>query len=428
MVKGIIVVLIAAVVILISAFMEHKEKGIALAVALAVLFFAKDVFAEVAADMIKPLIFGETKTEEAISPEARPDSGAAAAPDGAEYTAEGGTSAPAPSAPQQTPEASPSPAPAPAPEPTPAPAPAPEPEPAPAPAPEPEPPDLLSGLADISGQTSVSGNVIQDGDVDEYRYTAAVSGLYRFDSGLNYGAIDMWLGNEYGGKISSGYGYSMNAELEAGKTYILKVEYTRNPLDYTIQIGVPNPVTDITGQPSVSGSFTYGGQKNVYTYTAALSGVHLFDSGKMFGALDMDVCNAQGERISVGSVSAQARLEAGKTYTLVVKEHSNLIDYTIQIYTPQPLYVITGVSEASGTLTYICQEDQYMYTAPADGTYTFKSESGVKYKLTDADSKNVKTDYKNMTVSLAGGVSYILNVYQEYNSLPLNYTVTISME
>ena len=51
MVKGIIVVLIAAVVILISAFMEHKEKGIALAVALAVLFFAKDVFAEVAADI-----------------------------------------------------------------------------------------------------------------------------------------------------------------------------------------------------------------------------------------------------------------------------------------------------------------------------------------------------------------------------------------
>ncbi|MBM6872031.1 hypothetical protein, partial [Pseudoflavonifractor phocaeensis] len=70
----------------------------------------------------------------------------------------------------------------------------------------------------------------------------------------------------------------MNIELEAGKTYILSIEYSNGPCDYTVSIGVPNPVEDATGSTQISGSLTYKGQEDRYQYTAPTSGIYRFST------------------------------------------------------------------------------------------------------------------------------------------------------
>ena len=223
-VKGILI-LLAVVVIIGGVLMQSKEKGVALAIVLVLLSFAGDVLSEVTADMIKPLFFGAESTAE--EGERRPDSTSA-------VQAETVLS-PAPE-PEPAPETPSAPVTEPAGDPESAPAPETSPEPEAPPAPEP-PADPLSGLSDVSGLSSFSGNLTGKEQVDQYRYTAPTSGIYRFDTGVSYGGVSMEAKDQAGRRVDGGRN-ALTVSLRVGELYTLSVfqEYMSLSAEYTVSV------------------------------------------------------------------------------------------------------------------------------------------------------------------------------------------------
>lgn len=203
----ILLVALAVVIVVVGGLLQHREKGIALAALLVLLTFTGDVLSEVTADMIKPLFFGAESTAE--EGERRPDSTSAV---------QAGTVL------------------SPAPQPEPAPAPETSPEPEAPPAPEP-PADPLSGLSDVSGLSSFSGSLTGKEQVDQYRYTAPTSGIYRFDTGVSYGGVSMEVKDQAGRRVDGGRN-ALTVSLRAGELYTLSVfqEYMSLPAEYTVSV------------------------------------------------------------------------------------------------------------------------------------------------------------------------------------------------
>ena len=223
-VKGILI-LLAVVVIIGGVLMQSKEKGVALAIVLVLLSFAGDVLSEVTADMIKPLFFGAESTAE--EGERRPDSTSA-------VQAETVLS-PAPE-PEPAPETPSAPVTEPAGDPESAPAPETSPEPEAPPAPEP-PADPQSGLSDVSGLSSFSGSLTGKEQVDQYRYTAPTSGIYRFDTGVSYGGVSMEAKDQAGRRVDGGRN-ALTVSLRVGELYTLSVfqEYMSLSAEYTVSV------------------------------------------------------------------------------------------------------------------------------------------------------------------------------------------------
>ncbi|HJB05871.1 MAG TPA: hypothetical protein H9715_08980, partial [Candidatus Merdibacter merdigallinarum] len=92
-------------------------------------------------------------------------------------------------------------------------------------------------MTDISGNTSVSGSIVYQDQKDRYLYTAPISGTYYFSTNLSAGGeVRVRISGE--NERSLNYGTNgLTAGLEAGKTYILSVEYTNTSCTYTLSIG-----------------------------------------------------------------------------------------------------------------------------------------------------------------------------------------------
>lgn len=174
-VKGILI-LLAVVVIIGGVLMQSKEKGVALAIVLVLLSFAGDVLSEVTADMIKPLFFGAESTAE--EGERRPDSTSAVQAE-----------------------------------------------------------TVLSPADPLSGLSSFSGSLTGKEQVDQYRYTAPTSGIYRFDTGVSYGGVSMEVKDQAGRRVDGGRN-ALTVSLRAGELYTLSVfqEYMSLPAEYTVSV------------------------------------------------------------------------------------------------------------------------------------------------------------------------------------------------
>ena len=199
----------------------------------------------------------------------------------------------------------------------------PVPAPAPSPAPAPEESDPLSQLEDISGQTSVSGSVLEKGRKDQYLYTPSVDGIYLFETGLSFNNA-VWVEVDYlhGGKVQRNTS-RVSVDLTAGKTYILTVEYVSTPQDYTVEI-------------SVSGQLTYYSQRNRYLYTAPADGTYQLGTGLGFNAgIWIEVGDEKGRMIKRMVPTLTIDLTGGRTYTVSVYtgRADYTRDYTLQIET-----------------------------------------------------------------------------------------------
>ena len=190
-------------------------------------------------------------------------------------------------------------------------------------------------LTDITGKTSIIGSITKEQEKDEYKYTSKVDGLYHFSTNLSSGGeVRVRISGENGDSLK----YDTNAlsiDLEAGKTYILSVEYRTGPCDYTVNIGVPIPITDITGQISVTGSITYRDQKDKYYYTAPTSGTYCFGTDLSSGSeVRVRISGENGNSLKYDTNTLSMDLEAGKTYILSIEHRTGLCDYTTFIEFP----------------------------------------------------------------------------------------------
>lgn len=147
----------------------------------------------------------------------------------------------------------------------------------------PEPIEYQNYIEDISNKVSYSGSLIVEDQKDTYRYIPLIGGTYRFDTNLSSGgSVIIRISDENEDSIDYNYD-ALTINLEAGKTYMLSVEYRNGVCDYTVNIGVPIPINDISGTPSISGSITYQDQKDKYFYTAPFSGTYRFDTNLSSG-------------------------------------------------------------------------------------------------------------------------------------------------
>ena len=159
-------------------------------------------------------------------------------------------------------------------------------------------------ISNITGKTSISGNITYQDQKNKYHYTAAISGTYRFDTNLSAaGEVRVQIFGESGKSINYGTN-ALTIDLEAGKTYILSIEYRNGPCDYTVNIGVPISITDISGSTSIMGKISFQDQKDRYYYTAPTSGTYRFDSNlRAGGEVRVRISGENGDRINLSVFS-----------------------------------------------------------------------------------------------------------------------------
>mgnify|MGYP005767133695 CR=1 FL=1 len=287
---------------------------------------------------------------------------------------------------------------------------------------------ILNNIEDITAETSISGKITYEGQEDKYLYTASVSGTYLFSTDLSSGgSVKVAIDGENGKNIKYNYD-ELVIDLEAGKTYILCIGYANGPCDYTVDIGVPNEIKDITGKTSVSGSITYKEQGDKYRYTVEVSGTYHFSTDlSAGGSVKVSIDGENGKNIKYNYNKLTIDLEAGKTYILCIEYANGPCDYTVDIGVPNEIKEITGKTSVSGSITYEEQKDKYIYIPDVSGEYNFSTNlspgGGVRIRISGENGNSVKYDFNKLTIDLEAGKTYILSV--EYNYKICTYEVFI---
>ena len=196
---------------------------------------------------------------------------------------------------------------------------------------------------DITDYDLVSDRMEFSGQQVTYLITAGMNGVYRFDledaekvSGLRLDLFDALGTKTAGAELFDGEGLSVR--LEAGETYEIRASRAEGTGEYTLRIGKPSPVEDLTGKNIAAGHVTYKDQRNTYKYTAAADGRFLFTIGNLPDGcrLGLDIYDSLGFKIggeeSIGNGSpVSAELEAGQAYEIQVTQRSGKGGYTLTV-------------------------------------------------------------------------------------------------
>ena len=290
--------------------------------------------------------------------------------------------------------------------------------------------DPINYIKDITGQTSISGSINEEGQKNSYKFTSKVGGTYRFYTDLSAGGeVRVRISGENDETINSGTN-AVTIDLEADKTYIIGIEYRNGPCDYTMNIGVPMAINDITGRTSISGSITYQDQKDRYRYTAPTSGTYRFDANLSAGGeIRVRISGENGNSLDSGINGLTINLESGKTYILSTEYRNGPCDYTISIGVPIVISDITGNTSILGNITYQDQKDKYLYTAPTSGTYRFDTDLSaggeVRVRISGENGNSLDSGINGLTINLESGKTYILST--EYRNGPCDYTISIGV-
>lgn len=289
-------------------------------------------------------------------------------------------------------------------------------------------------------ENSFSGDIIIDGQVDYYEYIPAISGIYRFDFESNDVHTDykfyIYLANNDKETCALYSNGGETIRLTAGQKYRIIVEQYYGMPQYTINIGVPSEVRNVENAV-IKGTVSYTDQENQYTYKAPITGKYRFD----FSINDVD-CNYDFYLYSSNNkkIVSTSYLSEGKTvelvkdevYTIIIKQHSGYVDYTIDIGIPNEVQSISENS-ISGSLEYIDQLDKYTYVAPITGKYRFdfynndvecnydvQIYSSINEKLLESSSLN-----EGKSIDLQGGETYEIEIIQ--NTGIENYSINIGI-
>ena len=287
------------------------------------------------------------------------------------------------------------------------------------------------GDQNITGVSQITGNITYIDQKNRYIYTAPVSGIYRFDTNRSSGSdVTVRVSGENGNGIDYNTN-SLSIELEANKTYIISIDYRNSPCNYTLYIGVPKAIEDISGLSWILGSITYKNQKDQYIYTASVNGTYRFETDRDAGSnVTVRIRGESGNSIDYGTNSISINLEAGKTYIIDIEYKDSICDYTMSIGCPTEMRNITGLNYFEGSITYKDQKDKYYYIAPIDGKYNFSSNrsAGSKITIRISGENGISLNYNTneLTMNLEAGKVYILSV--EYRDSPCNYAIFINLD
>ncbi len=315
---------------------------------------------------------------------------------------------------------------------------------------------------DISNYTEIKDSIEYTDQRNVYTFTVPVDGRYRFSiSGMQSGtSVEFMVFNDLGETVREVYlrndeGTTLKG-LTAGETYEVQIRYYSGSnvwhiagySDYTLSIGKQKPTTDISEYTTISDSIEFTGQRNVYTFTPAVTGRYRFSIKNMKAGTSVDflIFNELEEEEANcylrNNEGVTVFLEAGKTYEVQIRYYSGsnvwhtagYSDYTLSIGKQKPSVDVTSLVKIFDSIQYTDQKNIYNFTADVAGNHTLTindmdSSDVVQLYVLNELGETVKSDTscKNgeylILKDLEIGTKYSIVVYQ--NSGTGNYTLTI---
>ncbi len=213
-------------------------------------------------------------------------------------------------------------------------------------------------------------------------------------------------------------------------------------------LSVPYIIKTSTTLPDVkfvkySGSLTYTGQVNKYTFTPEENGNYRFDLGgmKAGATATLTVLDGLGEKLWYGynlhnGGATLAFLQGGKTYTVEVGQYSDTCNYTLTIGCQKSVINATNYNVINDSIEYTGQDNVYAFIPHINGSYAFnlsgmRANARVTFTLID-DLGNKLRDYNNlcngniMIDGLEEGKIYAIHVKQFTDFT--DYTLNIGLQ
>ena len=198
---------------------------------------------------------------------------------------------------------------------------------------------------------------------------------------------------------------------------------------------------DITDYTLVADSTMYSYQTNNYSFTAKENGVYRFQIDQINNGItvDMYVYDAAGyivdRNINIGQYSGvTVTLDAGKTYTVVIKQSSNYGAYTMSVGSQKKSIDISAYNLVKDSIQYSNQENNYVFRPSRSGSFTFRVDdvvSGMAVSIYVYDDANYLIDsYTDMnsgnTLSVDLEANKTYHVQVKYSSNYGTYTLSVA--
>lgn len=197
---------------------------------------------------------------------------------------------------------------------------------------------------DISAYTVITDSTEFAGQTNNYLYTANVSGIHRFQiEQINSGIrVSIYVYDAAGYRLNYntniGQGSGVTVTLDKGKTYSIVIKQVTGYNSYTMSIGSPKEVVNISGYDIVNDSIQFYDQENIYTYTPTVSGSYKLSLENVISGVKISVYiyDDADYRINYATgmsntSSLSASLEANRTYVIKTKHSSNYGSYSLRI-------------------------------------------------------------------------------------------------
>lgn len=279
---------------------------------------------------------------------------------------------------------------------------------------------------DISATTTVHDQVVFEDQKNDYTFTAPATGRYHFElseykSGVGFRMM-MW--DKFDNNLMDSWTESATVDLDAGETYNFQIRQDEGFGSYVLSIGFQKETVDITGVTTVYDSIEYTNQKNVYTFTAPVTGRYHFELSEykngvgfrmmMWDKLEYNIMDSWNG-------SATVNLDAGEVYSLQIRQDKGFYSYKLSIGSQKRYVDITGYDAVADAITFKDQKNVYFFTPSEAGEYTFfltgyNANCSFKLMVWDDYEKNMMDTYSGKgTLSLEGGITYEIQVRQNEN-------------
>lgn len=279
---------------------------------------------------------------------------------------------------------------------------------------------------DISATTTVYDQVTFEDQKNDYTFTAPVTGRYHFElseykSGVGFRMM-MW--DKFANNFMDSWTESATVDLDAGETYNFQIRQEEGFGSYVLSVGFQKETIDITGVTAVYDSIEYTDQKNVYTFTAPVTGRYHFELSEykngvgfrmmMWDKLEYNIMDSWNG-------SATVDLDAGEAYSLQIRQDKSAYSYKLSIGSQKKYVDITGYDIVTDAITFKDQKNVYFFTPSEAGEYTFSltdynANCSFKLMAWDDYEKNIMDTYSGKgTLSLEGGITYEIQVRQNEN-------------
>ncbi len=272
--------------------------------------------------------------------------------------------------------------------------------------------EVLVGQAkasvDITGVTIVNDSTEFMEQENIYYYTPAYTGKHRFyitkaNAGIE---VSIYVYDAAGYRVDYstglGQGYGVTTSLNANETYKVVVKQYDDLGAYTMNVGPQKPTTDISGYTQIVDSTKFTGQENNYTFTPTTTGKHRFQIDKINSGIEVSIYiyDDADYRVEYSTGLGQgygvtATLEAGKTYSVVIKQYDAHGDYTMSVGSQKPYVDISGYDVVSDSIEFTNQSNKYTFTPTSSKEYAFVladmvSDAEVSITITDAAGYQVE--------------------------------------